>query len=291
MKASTSRSGSHVFRIPLFFATRVSVSSRLPLASRYGCAALALLWLSAARPGYGQAPNSIIQQREQAEARAASRSIPADAASAPRLRRPSEEHLQDLRGQRDFRYVEGKSEESDSWSFLAPFWRWLAEVLNTRAGQFTWKYGIYALMVGALVFAVLKLMQVDLTRAFGRAPRPAGLSYDTETEDLNTLNIDALLAQAEGENNYRLAVRLGYLQVLRQLSDRGLIRWQPDKTNHDYLYELPAGPLPEAFRELTRQFEYVWYGEQDDLSAADYERARTTRQAFQRRLTSARQAA
>ncbi|RSK45657.1 DUF4129 domain-containing protein [Hymenobacter perfusus] len=219
------------------------------------------------------------------------RVLPADNNPALRLRQPDAERLRELRGQRDFRYVEVKSELS-AWDMLwLRFWRWLAELLATPSGKFIWQYGIYAFLVVALVFVVLKLMQVDLTRAFGRAPRRAALSYDAETEDLHALDLDVLLTQAEEARNYRLAVRLGYLRVLRQLSDKGLIKWQPDKTNHDYLYELPTGPLPESFRELTRQFEYVWYGEQDDLTADDYERARTTRQAFERRLSSTSQAA
>ncbi|UYZ63340.1 DUF4129 domain-containing protein [Hymenobacter weizhouensis] len=222
---------------------------------------------------------------------AATRPVPADQTPTLRLRRPDAGRLRELRQQRDFRYVEVKSELS-AWDLMwLRFWRWVAEVLATPSGRFAWKYGLYAFLVAALVFAVLKLLQVDLTRAFGRAPRRAALSYDTETEDLHALQLDALLAQAETERNYRLAVRLGYLQVLRQLSDTGLIRWQPDKTNHDYLFELPAGPLPEAFRELTRQFEYVWYGEQEDLTTDDYERVRATRLAFQRRLTPTRHAA
>ncbi|WP_221766292.1 DUF4129 domain-containing protein [Hymenobacter metallilatus] len=242
-----------------------------------------LLWLA---PGAAASGQSLNQKPD-----TVSRSLPPDASLPVRLRRPAAARLSELRGQRDFRYVEVKSEQSDWSAFFAPFWRWLADVLDTPAGNFAWKYGFYAVLVAALVFAVLKILQVDITRAFGRAPRQAPLSFDTETEDLHGLDLDGLLAQAEAEHSYRLAVRLGYLQVLRQLSDKGLIRWQPDKTNHDYLYELPAGPLPEAFRELTRQFEYVWYGEQDDLTAADYERVRTTRQAFQRRLTPTRQAA
>ncbi len=209
-----------------------------------------------------------------------------DQGLAPRLRRPDPARLRTLRGQREFRYVEVRSERSAWDLFWARFWRWVNDHLETPSGRFAWKYGVYAVLVAALIFAVLKLLQVDVTRAFGRAPRPAPLSYDAGTEDLHALDLDALLREAEAARQYRLAVRLGYLRVLRQLSDRQLINWQPDKTNHDYLYELPPGPLPEAFRELTRQFEYVWYGEQDDLSATDYDRARTTREAFQHRLTS-----
>lgn len=254
-----------------------------PRRAGYLLTGLLALLLLVAPAAAAVAPDSATQ--------ATSRVLPPDRTPALRLRRPDAERLRDLRGQRDFRYVEVKSELSAWDLFWLRFWRWVAELLGTPSGKFAWKYGIYAFLVAALVFVVLKLMQVDLTRAFGRAPRRAALSYDAETEDLHALDLDTLLTQAENARNYRLAVRLGYLRVLRQLSDKGLIRWQPDKTNHDYLYELPTGPLPEAFRELTRQFEYVWYGEQDDLTAEDYERTRVTRQAFQRRLTSTSQAA
>jgi hypothetical protein len=53
------------------------------------------------------------------------------------------------------------------------------------------------------------------------------------------------------------------LQLLKQLSDSQLIDWQPDKTNQTYLRELATQRpnLRAPFAELTRQFEYVWYGE------------------------------
>jgi len=89
------------------------------------------------------------------------------------------------------------------------------------------------------------------------------------------------LAEAEAAGNWRLAVRLGYLQLLKTLSDNALINWQPDKTNHAYLAELPlAGTLRVDFREITRQFEFVWYGELA-LSGPLYERVRAGQRAFQ----------
>jgi hypothetical protein len=39
-----------------------------------------------------------------------------------------------------------------------------------------------------------------------------------------------------------------------------LIQWQIDKTNSAYIYELKDVNQQKAFRLLTRQFEYVWYG-------------------------------
>jgi len=217
------------------------------------------------------------------------RHLPADQTSRVPFRAPAAERLREFRAQREFQYVAVKSEKS-TWDLLwLRFWRWLGELLETRSGKIFWDYGIYAALIAALVFVVLKLMQVDITRAFGREARRAPLSYDAQPEDIHALDFDVLLREAESTGNYRLAVRLGYLEVLKQLADRGLIRWQPDKTNHDYLYELPEGPLPAAFRELTRQFDYVWYGEHNDLTPTHYAQARATREAFQQLLAAPRQ--
>jgi len=211
------------------------------------------------------------------------------AAPAVRLRQPAPGRLREFRGQHEFQYVEVKSELSAWDIFWAGFWRKVAGWLSTRTGTVAWKYGFYAVLVGAFAVVVLKLLQVDLTGAFGRAPRRAALAYDTETEDIHALDIPALLTEAEMAGNYRLAVRLGYLQVLKELTDRSLIQWQPDKTNHHYVLEMARTTQHEAFAELTRQFEYVWYGELH-LTPEHYARTRTTRLGFLTQLANRRAA-
>ena len=61
--------------------------------------------------------------------------------------------------------------------------------------------------------------------------------------------------------NFRLAVRLQYLQVLKKLSDKGYIDWRINKTNTDYVDEIKSKSFSGMFTRLTFDFEYVWYGE------------------------------
>ena len=56
-------------------------------------------------------------------------------------------------------------------------------------------------------------------------------------------------------------MRLLYLRSLKQLSDNGLINWQINKTNTDYISEIADNTQREAFKQLTLQFEYAWYGD------------------------------
>jgi hypothetical protein len=191
--------------------------------------------------------------------------LPPDAAAQPPVRRPGADRQQELRGQREFQYAEAKPATTNSfWGrLLAWLFRQVSQVSDTKGGHLAWNIITYGLMGALLVFAVLKLLQVDITKVFGRAARSLPLAYETGQENIHELNFAEALAQAEATGNLRLAVRLGYLQLLKQLTDGDLIDWQPDKTNQTYLRELATsrpGARP-AFAELTRQFEYAWYGE------------------------------
>lgn len=96
---------------------------------------------------------------------------------------------------------------------------------------------------------------------------PANVEVNTGDKELMEENLFAmpykdLLQKALKENNYRVAVRILYLQTLRLLSDNNYIRYQPDYTNIDYLVQLQS-QSPDRYRQfavITSHYEYVWYG-------------------------------
>jgi len=229
-----------------------------------------------------------VPSHSSAQPKPAAVTLPADRSTPLPARQPDAARLRELASQREFRYVEVAEEESGWWdAFWMRIWGWLARLLSTPAGRVSSDYLMYGLAVVALVFAVLKFLQVDLTRVLGRAPRRVGLEYDTANEDIHAVDFRARIAEAEAAGDFRLATRLGYLELLKLLSDQGLIHWQPDKTNHAYLAELGTEPLRTAFREATRQFEYIWYGELR-LTAALYQQVRTHQQAVARQVPAGR---
>lgn len=215
----------------------------------------------------------------------------ADTAPAGVLRRPKAGQLEKLRAQSEFQYVEPEPAQSSSDSIWSRFWR---ELWRRIAGLFSGKtyetrgrYVVYTLFAAAFGYVLLRLLRLDVTGLLGRRGRALPLLYETLVEDIHGIDFATALAQAEQAGNYRLALRLGYLQALRHLTERGLIQWQPDKTNHDYLRELAGTPQAAGFRTLTRQFEYVWYGELP-LTARQYPELREQQQSFLRQLPSSK---
>ncbi|QIL75623.1 DUF4129 domain-containing protein [Hymenobacter sp. HDW8] len=199
---------------------------------------------------------------------------PVDSAvSGVQVRRPAPARLQALRQQRELQYEEEAPVVDTSQSLWRRFLRWISNWYQTPAYKNGWRYIIYGGFLAAFVFIVLRLLQVDLTGAFGRAPRRAILTYMAEADDIYAPDFMARLVAAEEAGNYRLAVRLGFLSVLKQLTDLGLLDWRPEKTNADYIAEMPPNALRPAFITVARQFEYAWYGEWE-LSPAQYAEVR-----------------
>jgi hypothetical protein len=70
---------------------------------------------------------------------------------------------------------------------------------------------------------------------------------------------DSLIAEAEVKNDYNLATRYLFLQMLAMLADKEIIAFSPEKTNRNYLRELAADDQ-NVFSYLSLRYEYTWYG-------------------------------
>ena len=82
------------------------------------------------------------------------------------------------------------------------------------------------------------------------------LPYEIEEDTIYGVDFPGGIADALSRSDYREAVRLLYLQTLKQLSDGKRIDWQLYKTPTQYIYEVR---LP-AFRQMTSHFLRVRYG-------------------------------
>jgi hypothetical protein len=82
-----------------------------------------------------------------------------------------------------------------------------------------------------------------------------------EEENIHEIDFDKDIRDAEKDGDYRRAIRLLFLKVLKNLSDAELIYWDPNKTNHQYLYELKGTNIYSPFVQCVNIFDRVWYGE------------------------------
>jgi len=164
-------------------------------------------------------------------------------------------------------------ETAYSLSAWERFWAWVRYALEWIWGELTgWLTGVpysgvviqYLLLgasLGLLVYFILKSRGIDLVRLWRGESTRVDIPYTESLENIHEIDFDAEIEKAISHHNYRLAIRLLYLRCLKQLSDKQLIQWQIDKTNGAYLHELSEPGQKQYFARLTRQFEYIWYGD------------------------------
>ena len=168
----------------------------------------------------------------------------------------------------EFKYEEKYGGPSWWTRFWRWFWNWLGNLLgratkheSAMSSFFLFlKYLFIAAGLAALVFLILKLSGINMLHLFRKKPYST-LAYSESVENIHEIDFEGEIEKAIAVHNYRYAVRLLYLRSLKQLSDNGLINWQINKTNTNYVYELTNTEQREAFKRLTLQFEYVWYGD------------------------------
>jgi len=126
---------------------------------------------------------------------------------------------------------------------------------------------------GAISVLLILLLAVALAVILGilinrRRPRNRRVKSDGATdlqqirENIYETDLQRLIREAKEGGEYERALRLYYLELLKQLSLRRFIRWKKDKTNREYLQEMHTQAQYQDFEQLTRAFERIIYGGQ-----------------------------
>jgi len=118
------------------------------------------------------------------------------------------------------------------------------------------------LLLGILLYLLIKFFLNVNARALQQAKSNQSLvSLSEEEHIIKNENIQELIQQALADKNYRLAVRFYYLYILKLLTEKELIAWELQKTNDDYLKEITKVELKKPFSDITRLYDYIWYGD------------------------------
>lgn len=183
-----------------------------------------------------------------------------DDRSSIRVRRPAADRIEEYRKNRDYQYGTDLKPATNLWSkFWSWFWQKVSSFLRSNSYQNFWQYVFLVMAAGLAIWLLIKAEILGFI--FSKKTQSVALNYETLTENIHEIDFDQQINGAIDQRNYRLAVRLLYLQTLKHLSNRNLIDWKPNKTNRSYVYELAQSPLKPDFEHLTTQFEYIWYGD------------------------------
>ena len=118
------------------------------------------------------------------------------------------------------------------------------------------------IIIGFVLYFLIKfLLGKDGNFFFSKKNKKFNIENQDLHENIHEINFNEAILKFESQQEYRFAIRYQFPMLLKQLPDKKLINWNPEKTNKDYLSELKTKELKMGFKELAYIFDYVWYGE------------------------------
>ena len=117
-------------------------------------------------------------------------------------------------------------------------------------------------VVGFVLYLLIRyLMGKEGNLFFGKKNKKVAIQSGDLHENIHEISFEESIANFERSKDYRLAIRYQFLRILKKLSDKKMIEWNPEKTNRDYVKELKDEQVKKAYQDYFYIFDNVWYGE------------------------------
>lgn len=144
---------------------------------------------------------------------------------------------------------------------------------------------LWILIVGGFIGVMIIYLSNTNGNLFRRRSMilKSGEDENVEMDNIFEINYQREIDKAVNNGNYRLAIRLMFLKVLKNLSDRKVIDYKQDRTNFDYLTQVHSTKYYSDFFRLTLDYEYSWYG-QFDIDEEKFEKIKRDFENFDRNL-------
>lgn len=144
-------------------------------------------------------------------------------------------------------------------------------------------YIFYFLVAGAILFLIVKiLLNINSSPVIsmdnGRVYTLAEVEEKMLEIDLDKILNDALMA-----GDFRLALRINFLIIIKLLSISGRIAWTKEKTNWEYFNEIKDEATAVKFKDIVTPFETIWYGEYP-LTEQQFNKLSLTYESFKKQL-------
>jgi len=159
--------------------------------------------------------------------------------------------------------------------------------LNELAKKEWFRNLLWIIVVGGFVAVLIWFIISSDIQLFKKQP-PAITKQEEDdlvNQSIFDIQYDQEIQKAITAQNFRLAIRLLYLQTLKRLSEENIINYKQERTNNDYVMQLFNTGYYKDFFRLTRHFEYAWYG-QLPVAPASFEVIKTDFHSFKQRFLS-----
>lgn len=180
----------------------------------------------------------------------------------------SEDFIESYRSNPDFQYSDPTIVEN--WlqklerkfkQAINQFLRWIfGDAKYFKTVDFIFQALPYLAIIGISILLIWLIGKYDLYTGSDKKLLKSQVNFSDDAAIMERRDIHQLIEDAIANADYRSAVRYSYLSILKKMKEQSLIDWKIQKTNRDYLAELPEGTLRSDFARVTMVYDYIWYG-------------------------------
>ena len=119
---------------------------------------------------------------------------------------------------------------------------------------------ILYIVLGAVLIALIYFLFINSSfKKNGAKYEPIDIE-ETAPSEIPKTELERMLEEALKAQDYRKAVRIYYLFILKDLSEKQWINWEKQKTNIHYILEMQSKTEATSFSTAVTYFEFIWYG-------------------------------
>jgi hypothetical protein len=188
------------------------------------------------------------------------------------IRHISPDFFSDYMEDRDFNYKHDLDQKTNS--ILENLYLWIIKKFKLLPQAYNTISLIFKI-IGWIIVAAIVIYGVSrfkFYKFFYTQNDPPKKEYFIEEHEENIENLQFAIQRELENRNFRKAVRFQFLNVLRELDEKGIINLSGEKTNFDYLFEIKKIDeiYASAFKILINIYNAVWYGHYN-IEESDYE--------------------
>jgi hypothetical protein len=120
-----------------------------------------------------------------------------------------------------------------------------------------WTFGI---IIGLALIGFIIYIIINNDNSSVKSINPEDYFENTPPADIPLSELERRLKETLENCDYRGAIRIYYLFILKDLSIKQWVIWEKEKTNMHYLREMSGKPEFDDFNKTISYFEFVWYG-------------------------------
>ena len=129
-------------------------------------------------------------------------------------------------------------------------------------------YILLGVFIVALAFLIY-YMYLNRQKGNTKVGEPINFDEVAPTE-IPLTELERMLHEALAKGDYRGAIRIYFIFIIRDLANKRWINWEKEKTNFHYLREMSGKNEFDDFNKSVSYFEIIWYGKRE-LDSATFE--------------------